>query len=79
MRKRLTRGGWWRAAAVAGGTVLFLEGCDPTLRGTVEDGIITTSTSFFGALLRALIELGQEAGADTTTAAIVDAVGRVLA
>ena len=43
-------------------------GCDPTLQATVEDGIISVSTAFFGALLQAALGLATEsATTDTTT------------
>ena len=63
MNKPSKRTGWWRLAAAATGTRFFLQGCDPTIRGTVEDGIINLSSTFVGLLLRALIELGSEASA----------------
>ncbi len=66
----------WLAAAV--GTTFFLSGCDPTLRATVENGIINVSTGLFGAFLRALIELGQEAQSGKT-AALFDHAARLLA
>jgi len=71
----------WRPISrlvLVAGTTLFLGGCDPTLRATVENGIINVSTSLFGAFLRALIELGQEAQADQT-AALLDQAVRMLA
>jgi len=55
------RAGWRWLAAAASGTLLFLQGCDPTLRGTVEDGIINVSTSLLTAFMRAALEVGQEA------------------
>lgn len=50
----------WLVAAV-GGLLLFLTGCDPTLQATIENGIITTSQSLFASVLRALINVAQEA------------------
>jgi hypothetical protein len=44
-------------------------GCDPTIRATTENGIISLSQSFFGAFLQALVQLGAEA--KTTTAQTV--------
>jgi hypothetical protein len=54
-----TVSGWWVAAA--SGLLLFLCGCDPTIRATTENGIISLSQSFLGAFLQALIQLGAEA------------------
>lgn len=62
----------WKLAALASGTTLFLEGCDPQLRATVEDGIITSSSSLLGAFMRALIEVGQETAEETTARAVID-------
>ncbi len=63
MRKWTLRQQAWRLAALLSGTTLFLEGCDPTLRATVEDGIINTSSAFVGSFLRAFIEAASEAAA----------------
>jgi len=54
---------WWRLSILAAGSALFLGGCDPTLRATVEDGIISSSTAFLGSLLQAILQLVQEAHA----------------
>ncbi len=50
----------WRLASVLAGIVLFLGGCDPTTQATVENGIITASTSLLGAFLQAAIALAQD-------------------
>lgn len=60
------------------GTVALFEGCDPTLRATAEDGIITTANGLFASLLRALIELGQEQPQQTVQA-ILDPLLHALA
>lgn len=79
MRNALRRG-WWRLAPVAGGSVLFLEGCDTQTRAAVENGIITASNSLLGAFLRAVIELGTEAAkSDATARAVIDMVHQVFA
>ncbi len=54
---------WWRLSFLAAGSTLILGGCDPTLRATVENGIISSSTAFLGALLQAIMQLVQEAHA----------------
>ncbi len=66
---------------VAAGVLVLTAGCDPTLQATVEDGIISLSTSFFGALLRAILELGAEAqeAKGTAAALLADAAGRIFA
>ncbi|MFQ5806689.1 MAG: hypothetical protein ACE5I3_09585 [Phycisphaerae bacterium] len=56
---------WRRLALLAAGATFFLSGCDPQIRATVENGIITASTSLLGALLQAFIQLGQEANDQT--------------
>jgi len=72
-------GRWWPVLAAAV-LLVALTGCDPTLQATVEDGVISLSTSFFGALLRAAFELAGETNTTNTTAMIVtDLAGRVLA
>lgn len=45
------------------GSLFFLDSCDPTLRTTVENGIISASNSLLASILQALVELGSEAGA----------------
>lgn len=61
---------WRRLALLAAGTTLFLSGCDPQLRTTVEDGIISVSTSLLSSLLQAFIQLGQEADQQTARAVL---------
>ncbi len=82
MRDKAGRAGWWLTAALIG-LLAVAAGCDPTLRATVEDGVISVSTSYFGALLRALIALGQEAqqanDPNSTAMLMQDAAGRVFA
>lgn len=50
-----------KAAAWLCGSTLFLGGCDPTLRATVEDGIIASATSFTTSFMAALIQVLTEA------------------
>lgn len=52
---------WRRVAFLTVGTTLFLGDCDPTLRATVEDGIIGTSSALIGSLVRAFINVALEA------------------
>ena len=56
MRKFKYYGWRWLALAAAGST-FFMSGCDPTLRTTVENGIITLSQSLLGSFLRVFIDL----------------------
>lgn len=60
MRDSIRRG-MIRLAAAAGGMLFLFEGCDPTTRASIENGIITASSSLLGAFLRAAIDLGTEA------------------
>ena len=62
---------WLRLATLAMGTTFFLNGCDPSIKATIEDGIITLANSFLTALLQALVELGAKHAVD------VDRVARV--
>lgn len=61
MRLAYLNRGLVRLALLGSGTALFLQGCDPTLRATTENGLITLSTSFLASFLRAAIEVAQEA------------------
>jgi len=70
---------WWRWVAVVSGSTLILEGCNPTLQSTVEDGIITLSTSLFGSFLRALTELASEETTETTAQVLTELVQRFVA
>lgn len=54
--RRGPMGELWALAAVSG-LLLFLGGCDPTIRATVENGVITLSQSAFTAFLRALSQI----------------------
>lgn len=59
--RALLRRASWRLVVLASGTAFFLQGCDADTRAAVESGIITSSSSFLGAMLRAFIELAEEA------------------
>ena len=56
---------WLRLATLVTGTTFFLNGCDPSIKATVEDGIITLANSFLTALLQAFVQLGAEAAQTT--------------
>lgn len=60
MTARACRLGMWLV-----GTSLLFGGCDPTLRATAENGIISVSQGLLGSLLLALTELFQESNAAT--------------
>lgn len=66
MRKFRLYGWRWLALATAG-TTFFMSGCDPTLRTTVENGIITLSQSLLASLLRVFIDLAKEKSSQTAT------------
>lgn len=63
MRKINQRVLWRRIVMLAAGSALFLGGCDPQLRATIENGIISTSTSLLASVMQALIQLAAEANA----------------
>ena len=63
MRRMMQRGHLIRLAAIMSGGLFLLSGCDPTLRATVENGIITTSNSFLASLFQAALQVASEAGA----------------
>lgn len=41
----------------SGGMPFLFEGCDPTLRSTLESGIIDSVTAAFASFLQAFVEL----------------------
>ena len=47
--------------ALSGGLFL-LNGCDPTIRSTVENGIITVTNSFITSLFQAGLQVAADAG-----------------
>ena len=77
MRMFYQRTPWRRLALLTAGTTFFLSGCDPQMRSTVENGIITLSTSLLGSLMRAFLELGQETS--TETARLLTQLGPIFA
>ena len=46
------------AAFVLGATFLF-NGCDPTIRTTTENGLISVATAAWGSFLTALVQVVQ--------------------
>lgn len=44
----------------AGAAVLQFGGCDPTIRATVEDGVIDVVTALFASLLQAAFQVATE-------------------
>lgn len=50
----------WSTRTALMSPLLILGGCDPTIRATVENGIITMSSSFMTALVQAILQLAQE-------------------
>lgn len=82
MQRRMERANWRWPTAVLAGAVLFLSGCDPTVRATVENGVIAGANSLLTAVLQALVQLGQQATSQPsggTTQAIIDVAQRILA
>ncbi len=61
-----------RLAAASLGTTLLLGDCDPTIQGTVEDGIINVSTTLLTSTFQALIQIFSEA--QSTTAMLLPAI-----
>ncbi len=59
IRRRWSPAHW--LAWLTAGPLLFLDSCDPTLRTTVEDGIIDTSSALLGSTIRAFINVALEA------------------
>jgi len=51
-----------RLAALLTGTTLLLDGCDPTIQQTVENGLISVSTSFLTALMQAVFQVIGQTG-----------------
>jgi hypothetical protein len=45
------------ALAAAGGSLLILGNCDPTIQSTVESGIINVSTTALNSLMQAILQV----------------------
>jgi hypothetical protein len=60
MRARLGRTGERLLVLIVSVGLLTMAGCDPTLKATVESGVITASQSLFGAFIQAVIQVAQE-------------------
>ncbi len=66
MHLRRSCGKWLQVVAVVG-LLGVSTGCDPTLKASIENGIISVSTSFFGAFLQAMLALATESATTGTT------------
>lgn len=49
-----------RAAIVLAGSSFFLNGCDPGIRTTVENGIISTTQAGLASFFQALLQVANE-------------------
>jgi hypothetical protein len=78
MRMKSVRKLWWRAGALMAGSAFFLEGCDPTLRATTEDGIISLSSSLVTAVIRAIINVAEEGPPTETARAIIEVAQQIV-
>ncbi len=67
MRRLLNRGRVWLLTVAAAGGLLVLEGCDPTVRGTVLTGVGTAATSLSASFIKAFIESLQSQDEDSTS------------
>ncbi len=81
---QIRRSNWWRRALLVAalGTTLQLGDCDPTIRATVESGIINSTTSFLTAFYQALLQVFSEArraNDPNQTAAALDLVEHCFA
>lgn len=56
-----------RWGLIVSGSLFFLGGCDTQTRTAIENGIVTSSTSLFGAALQALINLQLEKATSSTS------------
>lgn len=54
---------WMNLFAGLTGVCLQLEGCDPAIRSTIENGIIDLSTGLLSSFFAALLQLFTEANA----------------
>ncbi|MBI5864705.1 MAG: hypothetical protein HZB38_09390 [Planctomycetes bacterium] len=59
MNKKRLMGRLMRFSATlsAGGSLLLLDGCDPTIQSTVENGIINVSTALLASLAQAITQV----------------------
>lgn len=65
MRTRLNLWLFRRVLPLAFGSAFFLNGCDAQTKATIEDGIISSSSSLLGAFLQAAIALATEQATNT--------------
>jgi hypothetical protein len=74
MNSLLKRGRARLVVLALGGGLLALQGCDPTVRDTVLNGVGSAATSLAGTFIQALIESMQKSGDpnDTTTTVRAD-------
>lgn len=81
MRSFLIRSRAWWLTLGAGGSLFVLDGCDPTVRGTVLDGVEGATTVLFTTFINALFESLNAAGdeAATTVRAFIEQVPQFLA
>ncbi len=76
MRTSKTRIPWRRLALLTTGGTFILSGCDPQIVTTVENGLISLSTSMLGSLMTVLVDLVGEA--QDATACILPGLTAVI-
>lgn len=67
MRAMIRRGQIWLLAAASGGSVVALDGCDPTVRDTVLDGVGGAATGLASTFISAFIQSLQADQEETVT------------
>ncbi len=81
MRAFLKRNHLRMMAIISGGSLLALEGCDPTVRDTVLGGVGTAATGLAGTFIQAFIQslTVEEETPATTVRAFIEYVPQFFA
>ncbi|MFO0836889.1 MAG: hypothetical protein U1D55_00055 [Phycisphaerae bacterium] len=66
MRSFIRSGKLWLISTAAGGSLLVLEGCDPTVRDTVITGVAGATNTLVTSVIQAFFESIAAQGQDTT-------------
>jgi hypothetical protein len=57
MRMMRFRARFYRLAIILAGGAFLLNGCDPTIQSTVENGIINVANTFYGSVLQSVLSI----------------------
>ena len=74
MRALLKHGRIWTMLVASGGGLLVLDGCDPTVRDTMLNGVGSAATGLASTFIQAFIQSLQAQAADNTSPTTVKAI-----